>query len=336
VRSPETLNPKVVPVVEINEITDTNADIDLYNLDAVRLEARPLKIRRVRVSAGSGSVVFHSCNSNLRTRTTLAPGHVAYVVFGPEALGTVNGIPVHPGLMLAAASGAEARFVVNDAWEAITFLMPPENIRRHLRTRKREADFRDPLDVELLEAEPDEVQKLYAWGKQLIDMATAQPAFFEEQPEVLPAIEADLVENLLACIKETRAFEPNRSELVRQKRSLIVKTAEDYVLSKKGAKITLTELCAATGVSERTLEYAFKGVVGLTPVAFLIRLRLHRVRDVLRSANAKSTTVAAEALHWGFWHFGEFSEAYKNCFGELPSETLSRSSIERPDRRIAD
>jgi hypothetical protein len=34
--------------------------------------------------------------------------------------------------------------------------------------------------------------------------------------------------------------------------------------------------------------------------------------------------VTAEALRWGFWHFGDFSRAYKDCFGELPSDTLRR------------
>jgi hypothetical protein len=37
-----------------------------------------------------------------------------------------------------------------------------------------------------------------------------------------------------------------------------------------------------------------------------------------------ATTAAAAAVEWGFWHFGEFSRAYKECFGELPSETLRR------------
>lgn len=39
----------------------------------------------------------------------------------------------------------------------------------------------------------------------------------------------------------------------------------------------------------------------------------------------QSTTVTAEALHWGFWHVGDFSKAYKECFGELPSDTLARA-----------
>jgi transcriptional regulator GlxA family with amidase domain len=79
-------------------------------------------------------------------------------------------------------------------------------------------------------------------------------------------------------------------------------------------------------VSERTLEGAFNKVLGLTPITYLIRLRLHRVREVLLAATQGSTTVSAEALNCGFWHFGEFSRAYKECFGELPSDTLRRKS----------
>ena len=66
--------------------------------------------------------------------------------------------------------------------------------------------------------------------------------------------------------------------------------------------------------------------MGMTPVAYLTRLRLHRVRQALRAAPHRSTTVTTEALRWGFWHFGNFSRAYRGCFGELPSDTLRRKS----------
>ena len=77
-------------------------------------------------------------------------------------------------------------------------------------------------------------------------------------------------------------------------------------------------------MSERTLQYAFKELLGMTPVAYLTRLRLHRVRQALRTATLASTTVTREALRWGFWHFGHFSSDYKRQFGELPSQTLKR------------
>ena len=92
----------------------------------------------------------------------------------------------------------------------------------------------------------------------------------------------------------------------------------------------VTDLCTAAGVSERTLEYAFKEIMGLTPMNYLMRLRLHRVRQALLAATHASSTVSAEALEWGFWHFGEFSRAYKACFGELPSDTLRRRLGDAP------
>jgi transcriptional regulator GlxA family with amidase domain len=103
-----------------------------------------------------------------------------------------------------------------------------------------------------------------------------------------------------------------------------VRRAEEYALAQNGAHLCVSDLCRVAGVSERTLDYAFKEVMGLTPVAYLTRLRLHRVRKALLAATPGSTTVSAQALTWGFWHFGEFSRAYRACFGELPSQTLQR------------
>jgi transcriptional regulator GlxA family with amidase domain len=133
-----------------------------------------------------------------------------------------------------------------------------------------------------------------------------------------------MVETLLGTLGAARGFEPARTDHVRQSRILVVKAAEDYALSHVDERIYVTDLCRAAAVSERALEYAFREVMGLTPVAYLIRLRLHRVRQALLAGTHGSTTVSAVALDWGFWHFGEFSRAYKGCFGELPSDTLRR------------
>jgi transcriptional regulator GlxA family with amidase domain len=64
--------------------------------------------------------------------------------------------------------------------------------------------------------------------------------------------------------------------------------------------------------------------MGLSPITYLNRLRLHRVRAAVLAAEPGSTLISTEALKWGFWHFGEFSRAYKQCFGEAPSVTLQR------------
>ncbi len=166
-----------------------------------------------------------------------------------------------------------------------------------------------------------------------MDTAVLDPALFNESAAERGAAQVELLETLLATLDVADDFEPSRSDRTRQARSRIVKIAEDHALAQKGGSLYVTDLCRVTGVSERTLEYAFKENTGLTPMAYLLRLRLHRVREALLAATPGSTTVSAEALNWGFWHFGEFSRAYKDCFSELPSETLRQKPVPRGGRQ---
>ena len=89
----------------------------------------------------------------------------------------------------------------------------------------------------------------------------------------------------------------------------------------------MSELCTAANVSERTIQNAFKDIMGMSPLTYLHRLRLHRARDELRKTTSETTAVTDVAVNWGFWHFGEFSRAYRNCFGEVPSVTLKNNSL---------
>jgi AraC-like DNA-binding protein len=321
-----------VTVSELDDPTAAGASIELIDQDAVQLHAVPFRARRVIVRLEDAAVVFHSTNLRVRTHTSVRRGLIAYVTFGPHAKGTVSGLPVRPGLVLAAEPGAEARFVADAGWESITILLPPQEITLHLTARQRESDFRLPHGVETLQVNNDRGRALFDWGKRLVTVAARRPALFNGRREERVAARVELLETLLATLGEADDFEPTRADRTRLAQSVIVKIAEDHALSQAGATLYVTDLCKAAGVSERTLEYAFKEIMGLTPVAYLIRLRLHRVRRALLAATQGSTTVSAEALNWGFWHFGEFSRAYKGCFGELPSDTLRRKS-EPPSRR---
>jgi transcriptional regulator GlxA family with amidase domain len=155
-------------------------------------------------------------------------------------------------------------------------------------------------------------------------MAARQPEVFDIQ-QTQSAAHVELVENLLAMLGSAVQVESTPRELTRQVHSRVVRIAEDYALSHTAERLQVTDLCEAAGVSERTLQYAFKEVMGMSPITYLTRLRLHQVRKSLRTATHASSTVTTEALRWGFWHFGDFSRAYKECFGELPSDTLRRS-----------
>jgi AraC family ethanolamine operon transcriptional activator len=90
--------------------------------------------------------------------------------------------------------------------------------------------------------------------------------------------------------------------------------------------LDLRSMSKATGLSPRTLQRTFQAEYGLCPQEWLRVERLNRVRRDLLNASAH-TSVTQTATRWGFFHFGRFSQYYRELFGERPSETLARSLL---------
>ncbi|PRA17965.1 MULTISPECIES: AraC family transcriptional regulator [Pseudomonas] len=86
--------------------------------------------------------------------------------------------------------------------------------------------------------------------------------------------------------------------------------------------ISLEQLMAVAKVSERSLYSLFERQVGLSPRDYVRRRKLERVHARLQLGTARSVTEVA--LDHGFMHLGRFSEAYRQRFGELPSQTWKR------------
>ena len=125
---PVTPNPSsAVTVSQINDPTAIGQTIQVIEQDAVQLESRPLRVRRIVVRLGTSVLMLQSTNLSIRTRTRLQDGFVAFVAFGPRAAGTLNGLPVGPDRVLASMSGVEVEFVVAGGYESVSFLLPPDD-----------------------------------------------------------------------------------------------------------------------------------------------------------------------------------------------------------------
>jgi len=325
VPSPAASPPRTVTVELIRDPTVAGSGIAGFDLDAVQLQATPFRARRVTIRLPRLTVLFLAAGVALRTHTAVRAGQVAYVAYGPKSRGTLNGVAVRPGLLVAAGENAKAQLVVEAGWQSVNLLLPPQDLVAHLRARQPGVEIQPPQGLALLQVEPQRVQALFRWGHRLARAAAARPALFEGREHERAAAEVEGVEMLLAALRGADDLRPSRSDRSRQAQSRIVQRAEDYALAHAGEPIYVTDLCRAAAVSERALEVAFKANLGLTPMAYLVRLRLHRARSALQAARRTGgATVSAIALDWGFWHFGEFSRAYKACFGEAPSQTLHR------------
>lgn len=58
----------------------------------------------------------------------------------------------------------------------------------------------------------------------------------------------------------------------------------------------------------------------------LMKLHRDQARRALALADPTATTITNIATEHGFWELGRFSVAYRNLFGERPSETLHRAA----------
>jgi AraC family ethanolamine operon transcriptional activator len=140
--------------------------------------------------------------------------------------------------------------------------------------------------------------------------------------EVARLLEADLLELTVAALTSTE--DRARPEPPWHRRRA-VKRALEYLDGDPQPPPTIPELCRVAGVSQRTLEYGFRDLLGVTPVRYLKVLRLNRVRRGLSDGTPERDTVTSVAQRHGFVDLGRFACEYRQLFGERPSDTLCRS-----------
>jgi AraC family transcriptional regulator, ethanolamine operon transcriptional activator len=134
----------------------------------------------------------------------------------------------------------------------------------------------------------------------------------------------------LRLVKAMTAADTSTKILPVGKRQRAIKRAEQYIMQFQNRPLTVSDVCQAANVSERTLQYAFIEQIGVTPRAYLKAVRLNGVRRDLKHAHPHAVRINEIASHWGFWHMGQFAADYRRHFCELPSQTLSTAD-ERTD-----
>jgi AraC family ethanolamine operon transcriptional activator len=115
----------------------------------------------------------------------------------------------------------------------------------------------------------------------------------------------------------------------------LIRKVEEFLDDAGTRPVHVSEICAALGVSRRTLHRAFQEVFGLGPVSFLRHKRLCAVHSILHQSAPGSTTVTAVAMQQGFYELGRFSQYYLAMFGERPSQTLGITSLRAVEDEIA-
>ena len=104
-----------------------------------------------------------------------------------------------------------------------------------------------------------------------------------------------------------------------------VRRAVSFLEANPHLDLSVAEVAQSCHVSIRALQLAFRRHLDTTPMAYLRRVRLDRVRTDLTDAEASAgTTVSEIAARWGFADASRFSARYRRVYGETPRQTLRR------------
>ena len=109
-----------------------------------------------------------------------------------------------------------------------------------------------------------------------------------------------------------------------QSATKLVREVDRYLIEAGSRPIHTSELCEVFNVSRRTLHRVFVEVHDVPPITFMRRKRLGDARAALKAANGP-VMIRDIAIEHGFAELGRFAAAYRQMWGELPSQTLRRA-----------
>jgi AraC-like DNA-binding protein len=144
--------------------------------------------------------------------------------------------------------------------------------------------------------------------------------------EVARALEHELLHALVNALTGPEACDDAAR---RQRRAAIMARLEKVLGAQSDRQLSMAELCAGTGVPERTLRLCCEEFLGLSPTAYIRLRRLNLVRAALLRSDPAVATVGDVARRHGFSELGRFAAAYRAAFGERPSTTLQGRSQAR-------
>jgi AraC family transcriptional regulator, ethanolamine operon transcriptional activator len=225
--------------------------------------------------------------------------------------------PAPPGQLLVGTSRDDVGLTATGAIDLMVVVLPTARINHCLQVRRGI----DQVDVDLpsprWRVPATEMTRRAQALCDLLQVLSVRPDALWSDRSV-PAAEAQIVEVILELIPSPEIVEPLHS------RARIARAIPKLLLDRLDDPLSITELCLLVGARERTLYLSCVEAFGRPPLRLLAELRLNATHRVLQRPS-KEMSVTAAAAQYGFSHFGRFSAAYRQQFGELPSATLTKA-----------
>jgi len=296
--------------------------IRAWDLDFRQLDAGPLQADILQFGVGS-SILGHARFSRIFDQKGAAPpGFWTFAIFAEKSTPLVwHDNEIDNSYIVIYKPGSEIDCVSSPGFEVFTLSCPEKLLNRI-------AQFRGLSEVQKLGKEADHIQVSTK------DLSATRNII---RKMILKAEGPELLENMALISSEDEIFGQilsilSNSQPVQnvssQSRKQAIRKIKNFLAAHPRKIVPVSRLCSIGGVSERTLQYAFREHYGVTPKTYLNNYRLNGIRRELWKSDPDSTRINDIASLWGFWHMGQFAADYRKLFGELPSETLRKGGLD--------
>lgn len=171
------------------------------------------------------------------------------------------------------------------------------------------AAFVDRLGT--VELPPSRAEALHEWSLRMLG---------GEGPEPSHSGWRDVLECLVLPHLEARNPCAHRVDCVEVQRDRVNR----FLRENRRAVLYPADLEPVTGLRERALRQFFNDHFGMSVGHYLRLQRLNNAYRELRECGHGLRPVTEVAMKYGFYDLGRFASAYREVFGELPSETARR------------
>ena len=260
----------------------------------------------------------------VRLRTAEAENfHVNLPLRGRAASRSGTGEPVatRPGEGLVFSPGAPAEMSWSADCEQLCLMVP----RACLETELEQLIGRSLRGRLTFDFAADLQSTLGRRWRTVLDLLVDElddPSDIGQNPHVFRHVEALVLDGLLLGQSHSHSDIVRRDGPVAL--SAAVRHALELIEEQPSEPWTTVRLAAEVHLSVRALQSGFHRDLGVPPMTYLRQVRLRRAREALQAADRHSTTVRAVATRLGILHMSRFAAAYREAFGESPSDTLNR------------
>jgi AraC-like DNA-binding protein len=243
---------------------------------------------------------------------------IAFLTDAEQATIYRNGKEVPPGTIVVSAPHAEYHYRMPTPCRIGFMSLAPDDLAAAGRAIAG-CELTAPATTRLIRPSESQMARLLRLHEAAGHLAATVPDLLAH-PEVTRAIKQELVRTMITCLTEGMAVGVDRHP------SAVVMRRFERILEENADRpLYMAESCTAIGVTDRTLRLHCTEHLGMSPHRYLWLRRMNLARRALTLADPTVTTITIIANDHGFAELGRFAVAYRQLFGESPSETLHRA-----------